>query len=71
MISQFKVGFSRTINLGNYESARVEAEVTYEIDEEAKPEDWIAAQETAQTTLRKLLEQTYKAQYKRGNGDKV
>lgn len=60
MIKEFAIGFSRTINLGNYESARVEASVTYIVDEreDGKTEEMFAQQE-----LRRLLEETWKAQY--------
>lgn len=60
-ITEFSVGASRTINLGNYESLRIEASVTVAMD----AQDSLAqASEAAQKELRQLLEQTYKAQYR-------
>lgn len=61
MIKQFSVGFSRTVNLGNFESARVEASVTFEIEEGA---DLSLEKHDAQIELRRLLEETWKAQFK-------
>lgn len=58
MVKQFTVGFSRTVNLGNFESARVEASVVVENDAD------VEAIEEAQTTLRRLLEKTWEAQFK-------
>lgn len=59
---EFSVGCSRTINLGNYESIKIEASVTMEIHEET---DLELLKKRAQVELRNLLEQTYKAQYKK------
>lgn len=56
-ITAFTVGASRTINLGNFESLRIEASVTVETDP-AKPEQ--LQRDNAQTELRNLLEQTYR-----------
>lgn len=61
MLKEFTVGFSRTINLGNYESARIEATVTVEVGEQ---QDFGELRSEAQTTLRSLLEETYRAQHK-------
>lgn len=61
MIKQFTVGFGRTINLGNYESARVEASITMEVE---NAENLKLAEQVAQTELRQLLEATWKAQLK-------
>lgn len=58
-IKQFTIGFSRTINLGNYESARVEAQVTMEMDEHNTFDEAVAG---AQIELRHLLVQTWKDQ---------
>lgn len=63
---EFSVGCSRTINLGNYESIKVEASVTMEIHEETNLEE---LKQRAQVELRSLLEETYRAQYKKRNGD--
>ncbi len=62
MVTQFTIGFSRTINLGNFESARVEASVVVSLE---GVEDMGKAAEDAQVELRRLLEETYQAQYKK------
>lgn len=62
MLKEFTVGASHTINLGNYESLRVEASVTVVIQE---GEDYGTLRENAQKDLRTLLEQTYVAQRKK------
>jgi len=62
---QFTIGFSRTINLGNYESARVEASIVIELNDG----DWDTPKiGEAQKVLRYLLEETWKAQNKTING---
>jgi hypothetical protein len=59
-ISQFTVGSSRTINLGNFESLRVEGSVTIDIQEtDVLPAAYEQARGYAQEELRKLLEDTY------------
>ena len=66
MIKSFKVGCARTINLGNYQSLRIEAlvEVEVELDPDAADATWIATKNAAQTELRQLMEETYRAQHK-------
>ena len=68
MISEFRVGCARTINLGNYESLRIEASVTMTVPEIANPNERAANLDdlkgVAQTELRKLMEQTYREQHK-------
>jgi len=70
MISEFRVGCARTINLGNYESLRIEAGVTVLVPViEGNSPNQIAAnlddlKGYAQTELRKLMEQTYREQHK-------
>jgi hypothetical protein len=66
MITQFTIGCSRTINLGNFESMRVEASITFSVEEGDDP---ATLKVEAQAALRALLEQTYKAQ--RGEKQKV
>lgn len=61
MMTQFTIGCSRTINLGNFESMRVEASVTFTLSDDDEPE---TKKIEAQQELRALLEQTYKAQRK-------
>jgi hypothetical protein len=62
MVTQFTVACSRTINIGNFESVRVEASVTITV-----PQNGGRAleplKEMAQAELRSLLEQTYRQQY--------
>ena len=60
MITQFSIGCSRTINLGNFESLRVEASITIDCPEDG---DFPQMKIGAQTQLRQLLEDTYKAQH--------
>jgi hypothetical protein len=62
VIKEFSVGCSRTINLGNFESLRVEASVTIEVPETG---DLQSLKDAAQVELRALLEDTYRAQHKR------
>jgi hypothetical protein len=57
-ITAFSVGASRTINLGNFESLRVEASVTYELEPDGPPLE--KYKDLAQGELRKLLEDTYR-----------
>jgi hypothetical protein len=60
-IKEIAIGFSRTINLGNYESARVEALVTWEV-EENKNKTWDQQINDLQDELALLLKQTWLAQ---------
>lgn len=60
MIKEFSISFSRTINLGNFASARVEASVTHIVSEVC---DYETEKNAAQKELRQLLEETYKYQY--------
>ena len=62
MIREFSVGCSRTINLGNFESLRVEASVTVAVPE---GDNYDILKGKAQVELRTLLEETYKAQMKK------
>jgi hypothetical protein len=57
-ITQFTVGTSRTINLGNFESLRIEASVTIVVGDD----DYEQTVKQAQAELRHLLEETYRAQ---------
>jgi len=60
-ITEFSIGCSKTINLGNFQSLRIEASVTVAME----PAETLAdASAAAQDELRQLLEQTYQAQYK-------
>lgn len=68
MVKEFTIGFSRTINLGNFESARVEASVTVEVTAEMLAKGHQAVMDASQAELRQLLELTYRAQMK-GHSD--
>lgn len=61
MIKGFSIGCSRTINLGNFESMRVEASLQIDISEKEHYDDCVIG---AQRELRALLEKTYLAQRK-------
>jgi hypothetical protein len=61
MITELRIGFARTINLGNYESCRVEASVAVSLME---GDDIKEAKESAQAELNLLLKETYTAQFK-------
>jgi hypothetical protein len=67
MLKEFTIGCSRTINLGNYESLRIEASVTIAVDENNVGE-FPQIKRDAQAELRRLLEETYLAQHKKHNG---
>ena len=64
MITEFRIGCSKTINLGNFQNIRVEATVTVALVDKDRSThgNWKIAEEGAQEELRRLLEQTYKAQ---------
>ena len=59
MIREFTLGAAHTINLGNYSSMRVEASITVTVPE---GDDFEALKEKAQSELRRMLEETYRAQ---------
>ncbi len=61
ILTEFRISFARTINLGNFESARVEASVTLAV---AEGDDLQAARTHAETELRVLIEETWRAQHK-------
>jgi putative SOS response-associated peptidase YedK len=61
-IREMTAGFSRTVNLGNFESATVKASVTVTLEPD---EDLVAAHDEMQRTLRALLEETWRAQFRR------
>ena len=62
---EFTIGVSKTINLGNFQSYRVEASVVWEVMESSTYDEQMA---DAQKELRDLLEATYKAQRKTATG---
>lgn|SRR5215469_3601025 len=60
-VKEFHIGCSKTINLGNFNSLRIEASVTVAL----QPSDSLTeASAEAQKELKRLLEETYQAQYK-------
>ena len=61
-LKEFSIGFSRTVNLGRYESARVEASVTYACDEGTTMTPEVI--EAAQKELGILLDETWKEKIK-------
>lgn len=62
MIKEFEIRCAKTINLGNFQSIRVEASLVVCVPD---GDDYAALTRKAQEDLRELLDQTYKAQ-KRG-----
>lgn len=61
LIREISIGCSKTINLGNYQSLRIEAAVTVTVEPH---DDLRQASAEAQLELGRLLEETYTAQYK-------
>lgn len=59
-IREFTIGTSHTLNLGNFESLRIEAQITVNVPEG----DFEDLKRSAQIELRQLLEETYRAQRK-------
>lgn len=59
MIKQFSIAAAHTLNLGNYQSFRIEASLTVEVPE---GDDFEVLRDKAQTELRRLLEDTYRSQ---------
>lgn len=60
-ITEIRLAVGRTINLGNYETVRLEAGVTVAVDE---GDDLDAVKAALQPELRNLMEATWKAQRK-------
>ena len=59
MIKQFSIAAAHTLNLGNYQSFRIEASLTIEVPE---GDDFEVLKDKAQSELRRLLEETYRQQ---------
>lgn len=59
-ITEIRIGIARTINLGNYESLRLEGSLTAAIQD---GDDIAAVKAAAQVELRAMLEETYRSQY--------
>ena len=66
LIQQFTIGCSKTINLGNFQSIRIEASIVVEVPEHETEASYAAMIQNAQAELKRLLEETYKAQHKKG-----
>ena len=60
-ITEIRIGIARTVNLGNFESLRIEGSVTASVPE---GDDIAMVKQSLQAELRTLLEETYRAQYK-------
>jgi hypothetical protein len=68
MMKEFTIGASHTINLGHYESLRVEASVTKSLNQ---GDDVLAEMQRAQSELRELLQSTfYQQREKLRNGER-
>jgi hypothetical protein len=69
-IKEFTIGVSKTINLGNFQSYRVEASIVWEVKDTAIAAGLSYDEQTtaAQNDLRNLLEQTFKSQRKTATG---
>jgi len=63
VITEFRIGVAHTMNLGNYESMRIEASVTYSVEE---GEDTSFLKTHAQQELKNLCRETYLAQRRVG-----
>jgi hypothetical protein len=59
VIKQFSVGCSHTLNRGNFNSLKIECSLTVEVP---PGDDYEVLKDKAQTELRRLLEETYRAQ---------
>jgi hypothetical protein len=68
MITLFTIGVSHTINLGHYESMKVEASVTVDTSD-VEPDAFEEAKRRAQAELHQLIVDTYQAQ-KRKNDER-
>lgn len=71
MFKEFTIGFGRTINLGNFNSARVEASITTALPENVSAEEYDRLHQAAQVELRNLMVATYKAQYEAHTKEKT
>ena len=60
-MTEFTIGCSKTINLGNYQSLRIESSVTFTVE---KGDSIAGLKAEAQKQLKALLQETYQSQYK-------
>lgn len=65
LIKQFSIGCSKTINLGNFQSIKVEASVVVEVPEDETLEGYTGMTAKAQAELGRLLAETYANQHKK------
>ena len=65
MITSFTIGASHTVNRGNYESTRIECSLVIEVP---AGDDYEVLKDKAQSELRRLLEETWRAQSNAGKG---
>lgn len=66
-IRSFTVGCSKTINLGNFQSLRVEAQVIVDVPEGETPDGYAEMTIKAEEELHRLLELTWRKQHKTGS----
>jgi hypothetical protein len=59
LITRFQIGCSHTVNLGNFNSIRVECSLTVDVPE---GDDYQVLADKAQKELRELLEETWRRQ---------
>lgn len=64
LIQQFTIGCSKTINLGNFQNIKIEAQLVIAVPEHETQSGYEAMVERAQGELKHLLETTYKSQMK-------
>ena len=64
-IVEFRIQAGHTVNLGNFNSIKIEAGLTITVREGANFDE---LRDQAQTVLRTMLEETYKRQRRGGNG---
>lgn len=64
-VIEFRIGAGHTVNLGNFNSIKIEAGLTIAVQEGS---DLLALRTQAQDVLRNMLEETYRAQRRTGNG---
>ena len=67
MIRKFSIAAAHTLNLGNYQSFRIEASLEVEVPE---GDDYEVLKDKAQSELRRLLEETFRAQRRANDGAK-
>jgi predicted short-subunit dehydrogenase-like oxidoreductase (DUF2520 family) len=61
MIKEFSIGVAKTLNMGNYQSMRVEASLTIAVSE---GDDYGVLRRQALTDLKALLEENYRVMRK-------